>query len=287
MTPLRQRMIEDMQMRNFAPATQKAYLTAVKAFAAHFGNSPDQLGKEHVRQFLVHLVEKRRVAWSTYNIHLCSLRFLFHVTLGQDTLLAGIPCPKEPKRLPVVLTFEEITQFFDACENLKQSAMFLCAYGAGMRVSEVVHLKIADIDSGRMMIHIRQGKGWRDRYVPLSPRLLQLLREYWKEYRPKEWLFTGQPATNPLTSGTLIRHFRRVRQQARLGKQATMHTLRHSYATHLLEAGVDLRTIQVLLGHRQIKTTAIYTHVSRELLESTPSPLDLLADRQLQQWSES
>ena len=287
MTPLRRRMIEDMQLRNFAPGTQQAYLYAVKAFATHFGKSPDQLSRDHVRQFLVHLVEERRVAWSTYNIHLCGLRFLYHVTLGQDTLLTGIPCPKEPKRLPVVLTFDEVTQFFDACENLKQSAMFLCAYAAGMRVSEVVNLQIGDIDSGRMTIHIRQGKGWRDRYVPLSPRLLQVLREYWKDYRPQDWLFPGQPATQPLHTATVGRHFANVRRRAGLGKHATMHSLRHSYATHLLEAGVDLRTIQVLLGHRQIKTTARYTHVSRELLDATPSPLDLLADRQLRQRDES
>jgi integrase/recombinase XerD len=283
MTPLRQKMIEDMQLRNFSLHTQRAYVRAARQFAMYFGRSPEALDQNHVREYLIHLVQERGVAWGTYNIHLCALRFLFHVTLERDALLKGIPCPKEARRLPVVLTFEEVTQFFDACENLKQSALFLCAYAGGMRVSEVVHLRLEDIDSGRMMIHIRQGKGWRDRYVPLSPRLLAVLREYWKEYRPPEWLFPGQPADQPLTTGTVMRHFRRVRRLSALGKQATMHSLRHSYATHLLEAGVDLRTIQVLLGHRQIKTTAKYTHVSGKLLQSTPSPLDLLADRQLQQ----
>lgn len=279
MTPLRQRMIDDLKLRNYSPHTVTSYVQAVRRFAEFHGRSPDDLGAEHVRQYLLHLVNERRVSWGTYNIHLCALRFLYNVTLGRETLLKGIPCPKEQKRLPVVLTFEEATRFFNACRNFKHQTMFLCAYAGGLRVSEVVKLQVVDIDSGRDTIHVRQAKGGRDRYVPLSTRLLALLREYWKQYRPETWLFYGPSKSCPITANNVSRACRLVCQEAGLGKHVTMHTLRHSYATHLLEAGVDLRTIQVLLGHRQIKTTAKYTHVSRKLLESTPSPLDLLISR--------
>ncbi len=279
MTPLRRRMIDDLKLRNYSPYTIDGYVRAVRKFAEFHGRSPDELGNEHVRQFLLHLVNVRRVAWGTYNIHLCALRFLYNVTLGRETLLKGIPCPKEQKHLPVVLTFEEATQLFNACRNFKHQTMFLCAYAGGLRVSEVAHLKVADIDSGRNVLHIRQSKGWRDRYVPLSPRLLVVLREYWEQYRPQTWLFYGPDKCRHITSNNISRACAVTREQAGLGKHVTMHTLRHSYATHLLEAGVDLRTIQVLLGHKQIKTTAKYTHVSRKLLESTPSPLDLLINR--------
>ncbi len=276
MKPLRQRMIDDLKLRNYSPNTVDGYVRAVRKFAEFHGRSPEDLGPEHVRQFLLHLVEERRVAWGTYNLYLCGLRFFFNVTLGREESLNGIPCPKEQKRLPVVLTFEEVTQFFNACRNFKHQTMFLCAYAGGLRISEVAHLQIGDIDSGRNMIHIRQSKGWRDRYVPLSPRLLTLLREYWKQYRPESWLFYGSSRSRPISTESITRACIRTRERSGLGKQMTMHTLRHSYATHLLEAGVDLRTIQVLLGHRHISTTATYTHVSRKLLGSTPSPLDLL-----------
>lgn len=279
MTPLRQRMLDDMRLRNFSPCTQKAYLLAVQKFARHFGRSPEKINREEIRQYLIHLIHERKVAWSTYNITRCGLRFLYEVTLGQAGVLQGLPCPKEPKRLPVVLTFDEVARFLDACENPKYLTIFVCAYAGGLRVSEVVKLQVRDIDSQRMVLHIRQGKGWRDRYVPLSPRLLEALRAHWRRYKPADWLFAGQPKTQPITAGSVIRYCRQVSATAGLGKRVTMHSLRHSYATHLLEAGTDLRSIQLLLGHRNLKTTAIYTHVSSQRLAATPSPLDLLLDR--------
>lgn len=280
MTPLRRRMVEEMKLRNFAPGTQEAYVSAVSQFAAHFGKSPAELHKEQVREYLVHLIDERKVSWSTYNIALCALRFVYHETLGYEELLKGIRCPKEQKRLPVILSYEEVTQFFDAIPTVRLRAMFTAAYSAGLRVSEIVGLRNVDIDSDRMMIHVRQSKNWKDRYVPLSPRLLEILREYWKERRPDPWLFPGKPSHQPLHRHTVSRHCANIRRRAGLDKHVTVHSLRHSYATHLLEAGVDLRTIQVLLGHRNIKTTAKYTHVSQKLIESAPSPLDLLMDRQ-------
>lgn len=279
MTPLRKRMIEEMQLRNFSPNTQQAYLYAVTRFARHFGKSPAKLTDEEVRQYLLYLIQERKAAWSTYNIVRCALKFLYGVCLNKPKLVSSFPCPKEPKKLPIVLTQDEVAVFFDACDKRRNLTAFLCAYACGLRVSEVAHLRTEDIDSERMMIHLRQAKGWRDRYVPLSPNLLQSLRDYWTQYQPSEWLFPGMPKTGPVTIGTLERACRATAELAGFKKRVTMHTLRHSYATHLLEAGVDLRTIQVLLGHRSVRTTANYTHVSNERLTSTTSPLDTLLAR--------
>ena len=278
MTPLRKRMIEEMKIRNFATGTIDAYVSAVARFASYFGKSPEELGKEQVREYLVNLVEEKKVGWSTYNISLCALRFLYHETLGRDELLKGIRCPKEHKRLPVVLSQEEVQQFFAATPNIRLKAMFGMAYAAGLRVSEITNLRGVDIDSDRMMIHVRQSKNAKDRYVPLSPNLLQVLREYWKAYRPEPWLFPGKPKNRPLSRMTANRHCVNVRKRAGLSKPVTMHSLRHSYATHMLEAGADLRTLQTLLGHRNIKTTAKYTHVSQSLIRSAPSPFDLIVN---------
>lgn len=280
MTPLRQRMTDDMRLRNFSRWTQRAYLQAVSQFARHFGRSPEQIIREEIREYMLYLIRERKVAWSTYNIARCSLRFLYEQTLGQTNVLQGLPCPKEPKRLPVVLTLDEVAKFFEACPSPRYLTLFQCAYAGGLRVSEVANLRVNDIDSQRMVIHIQQGKGGRDRYVPLSPRLLETLREHWRRYKPAEWLFPGEPETQPITTGSVMRYCRHVSEEASLGKRVTMHSLRHSYATHLLEAGTDLRSIQVLLGHRNLKTTALYTHVSQQRLAATPSPLDLLHDRQ-------
>jgi integrase/recombinase XerD len=279
MTPLRQRMIDDMRLRNFSPHTARNYLKAVERLAKHFGMSPDKISQEQIRQYLLYLIHERKIAWSTYNVIRCALKFLYEVTLRRTEDFQAIPCPKGEKRLPVVLAFDEVSQFFDTCQSPKYLTMFLCGYAGGMRVSEVVNLRVKDIDTQRMVIHIRQSKGWRDRYVPLSPRLLETLQEYREKFQPTEWLFTGKLKDRPLASNSLIRHCQYVSEEAGLGKRVTMHALRHSYATHLLEAGIDLRSIQLLLGHRHIKTTTIYTHVSQERLASTPSPLDLLLDR--------
>lgn len=280
MTPLRQRMTDDMRLRNFSRWTQRAYLQSVSQFARHFGRSPEQISRDEIREYMLYLIHERKVAWSTYNIARCSLRFLYEQTLGQSGVLQGLPCPKEPKRLPVVLTLDEVAQFFEACPSPWYLTLFQCAYAGGLRVSEVANLRVKDIDSQRMVIHVQQGKGGRDRYVPLSPRLLETLREHWRRDKPTEWLFPGESDSQPITTGSVMRYCHHVSVLADLGKRVTMHSLRHSYATHLLEAGTDLRSIQLLLGHRNIKTTALYTHVSTQRLAATPSPLDLLHDRQ-------
>jgi site-specific recombinase XerD len=276
MTPLRQRMIDDMQLRNLSLLTQKAYVSAVSQFARHFAASPDRLGEAEVRQYMLELV-KRRVSWSRYNVILCALRFLYHVTLGRDGLLQRIPFPKDEKRLPVVLSREEVAQFLKAACHFKTRVMLTTAYATGLRISELVALRVEDIDSRRMLIRVRQGKGRKDRYVMLSPKLLELLRKYWKAARPRDWLFRTRSPGSPEHFAKLVQHMcRRTLRRSGLKKRVTMHTLRHTFATHLLEAGVDIRTIQVLLGHRSLKTTAQYTFVSMKRITTLQSPLDLL-----------
>jgi integrase/recombinase XerD len=274
MTPLRRRMIEDMKLKNFAPRTIETYAARVGTFARHFGRSPQELGRDDVRSYLLHLVQKKKASWSVYNQTLAALRFLYEVTLGRNDVLERIPCPKQPKRLPVVLSLDEVARFFAAVLGVKHRAILMTAYAAGLRLSEVIGLRVEDIDSKRMVIRVRQAKGRRDRYVMLSPRLLTLLREYWKVARPSVWLFPGDVPGHPITGGTVHKICIQAARAADLGKHVTVHTLRHSFATHLLEAGTDIRTIQVLLGHRKLETTAIYTHVSPAAVEATRSPLD-------------
>jgi integrase/recombinase XerD len=276
MTPLRRRMIQDMQLRNFAPGTLSVYVNCVARFARHFARSPELLGPDEVRTYLLHLIEQRRSSWSYYNQNLQALRFLYNVTLGRDWVLKHLVCPKRPKRLPVVLSGEELVRFFTAIDGLKHRALLMTAYAAGLRVSEVAALRVEDIDSQRMVIRVSQGKGSKDRYVMLSPRLLDLLRTYWKAARPRVWLFPGASADRPITTSAVRKACQRAREAAGLGKHVTVHTLRHSFATHLLEAGTDLRTIQVLLGHHSPRTTAVYTHVSPAAVRETISPLDRL-----------
>jgi integrase/recombinase XerD len=275
MTPLRRRMIEDMRLKNLAPRTIDAYASRVATFARHFGRSPQDLGRDEVRIYLLHLVQKK-VSWSVYNQTLAALRFLYEVTLGRKDVLERIPFPKQPKRLPVVLSLDEVARFFAAIIGIKHRAILMTAYAAGLRLSEVTGLRVEDIDSKRMVIRVRQAKGRRDRYVMLSPRLLALLREYWRVARPTDWLFPGNVPGHPITGKTVDKICVEAAHAAGLGKHVTVHTLRHSFATHLLEAGTDIRTIQVLLGHRKLETTAIYTHVSPAAVEATRSPLDHL-----------
>jgi site-specific recombinase XerD len=269
-------MIDDMKLRNLAPRTIEVYVARVASFARYFARSPEDLGRDEVRAYLLHLVHDKHVGWSTFNQTVAGLRFLFEVTLGREGVLVHIACPKQPKKLPVVLSLEEVARFFAAVVGIKHRAILMTAYAAGLRISEVVALRVEDIDSQRMVLRIRQAKGRRDRYVMLSPRLLALLREYWKAARPTEWLFPGDVPGRPLTAGTVHRVCVQAARDAGLGKHVTVHTLRHSFATHLLEAGTDIRTIQVLLGHRNLKTTAVYTHVSPLAVETTRSPLDRL-----------
>jgi integrase/recombinase XerD len=276
MTPLRRRMIEDMKLKNLSPRTIEIYTGRVAVFARHFGRSPDGLGREEVRSFLLHLVQEKHVSWGVYNQTVAALRFLYEVTLDRQGIMVRVSCPKQPKRLPTVLSLEETARFFAAVLSIKHRAILMTAYAAGLRIAEVVALRVDDIDSQRMVLRVRQGKGRRDRNVMLSPRLLALLREYWRVARPTEWLFPGGVPGRPITVGSVHRICVQAAHAAGLGKHVTIHTLRHSFATHLLEAGTDIRTIQVLLGHRNLRTTAIYTHVSPTAVEATRSPLDRL-----------
>jgi integrase/recombinase XerD len=275
MTPLRQRMIEDMRLRNFSPHTQDAYVRAVAHFTRHFMLPPETLTADHVREYLLHLVQKRRVAWSTYNQIRCGLQFFFRVTLGRDDTFGGVPCARERKRIPIVLSAEELQRFFAVIRNAKHKAMFMTAYAAGLRVSELVSLRVEDIDSARMVIRVQHGKGQKERYAKLSTHLVSVLRDYYRAYKPNGLLFPSRSG-KPMTRVTVNQIARYLCRRSGLTKRVTPHTFRHSYATHMLDAGADLRTIQVLLGHQNIKTTAIYMHVSQAKIAAAPSPLDLL-----------
>jgi integrase/recombinase XerD len=274
MTPLRSRMIEDMKLKNLSTRTINAYVSRVSNFARHFGRSPEHLGRNDVRSYLLHLIQEKKVSWSVYSQTLAALRFLYQVTLGRRNVLERIPFPKQPKRLPIVLSLDEVARFFAAIVGIKHRAILMTAYAAGLRLSEVTGLRVDDIDGKRMVIRVRQAKGRKDRYVMLSPRLLTLLRDYWKAARPADWLFPGDVPGQPISGKAVYMVCVQAARTAGLAKHVTVHTLRHSFATHLLEAGTDLRTIQVLLGHRKLETTAIYTHVSPAAVQATRSPLD-------------
>ena len=275
MNPLRRRMIEDMTVRNLSPATQRCYAHAVAKFAQHFKRAPDRLGLAEVREYQVHLASTG-TAWAGFNVAVSALRFFYRVTLGRTAMVERIPYARKRRQLPVVLSADEVARFLAAVPNRKQRTALMTVYAAGLRVSEVVRLMIADIDSGRMLIRVEQGKGGRDRYVMLSPQLLVVLRAYWREVRPAHWLFPGQDESRPLDASVLQSACRNARAAAKLGKPVTVHTLRHSFATHLLEAGTDIRTIQVLLGHRDLSTTARYTQVAATTIGNTTSPFDRL-----------
>jgi site-specific recombinase XerD len=268
-------MIEDMTVRNLAPATQRSYTHAVTKFSRHFGRSPDRLGLEEVRAFQVHLVACG-ISWPALNQTVCALRFFYGVTLGEAELPERIPHAREPQKLPVVLSADEVVRFLEAVPGLKSRAALTAAYAAGLRASEAVRLKLADIDSGRMMIRVEQGKGGKDRYAMLSAQLLTILRAYWRLARPHHWLFPGRDDSRPIDPQVLHAACRSACRAAGLTKRVTVHTLRHSFATHLLEAGTDIRIIQVLLGHANLSSTARYTRVSNGLIRRTESPLDRL-----------
>jgi site-specific recombinase XerD len=273
MTPLRRRMIEDMRLRNLAPRTIDTYVDCVAAFARYFGTAPEHLGPEHIRAYLLHLVEKK-ASWSRFNQARSALRFLYHNTLKRPWVDDGVACVKTPRKLPVVLSLEEVAQFFAAVSKLRHRAILMTAYAAGLRLSKVVGLRVADIDSRRMVIRVRQGKGRKDREVMLSPRLLAVLRRYWLAERPSGYLFPGRHPDRPISPSSVQKICGAALRASGLKKRISPHSLRHSFATHLLEAGTDLRTIQVVLGHSQLSTTARYTHVSTARLQATPSPLD-------------
>ena len=275
-SPLRRRMIEDMTVRKFAARTQEGYIRAVKNFSVFLGASPDTASAEDLRRYRLHLVASG-TGVPTINHSLTALRFLFLVTLRKPAIVLDMPFVREPRRLPIVLSPEEVARLLDAAPGLKYKAALSVAYGAGLRASEVISLKVSDIDSARMVIRVEQGKGRKDRYVMLSEHLLELLRAWWKAARPQGWLFPGRDPVQPLTTRQLNRACHAAAQMAEIDKTVSLHTLRHSFATHLLEQKTDIRVIQVLLGHKKLDTTALYTRVAIKALGDVTSAEHLVA----------
>ena len=280
-SPLRRRMIEDMRMRQLNGKTQVAYVRAVRRFAGFLGRSPDMATAEDLRRFQLHMAEQGTSSMSI-NATITGLRFFFEVTLGRGELMTMMSAVREPHKLPVVLSREEVARLLAAVRNPKHRAALSVAYGAGLRASEVAALKVGDVDGQRMMLRVEQGKGRKDRYALLSPVLLEALRTWWRVARqqgrmlPGGWLFPGMDPTDPITTRQLNRAVHLATTTARIDKRVSLHTLRHSFATHLLEQKVDIRVIQVLLGHKKIETTVLYTQVATEILREVVSPLETL-----------
>ena len=277
-SPLRRRMIEDMTVRNLSPATQRSYLHAVAKFSRYFSRSPDRLDIEDVRAFQVFLVSQK-ISWPALNQTVCALRFFYGVTLNRPEIPERIAYAREPRKLPVILSADEVVRFLEAVPSLKTRTALTTAYAAGLRASEAVSLKVADIDSSRMLIQVRHGKGAKDRTVMLSPQLLAILRTYWRLARPREWLFPGRDESKPIDVQVLHAACRSATKAAGLAKRVTVHTLRHSFATHLLESGVDIRIIQVLLGHNSLSTTAHYRRGHLSNARHQPRGRQSLGDR--------
>jgi site-specific recombinase XerD len=269
-------MLEDLQIRNYAPTTVAAYIRGVAEFAKHFGKSPELLGSEQIREYQLYMVKEKGVSLSSYIQAVCALRFLYSNTLHLAVSVDRIPLPRYEKKLPVILSPAEVKLLLEAPKNLAYRAMLTTMYAAGPRVSEVARLKVADIDSSRNVIWIRGGKGRKDRQTLLPPRLLELLRVYYRWKRPKEWLFPGEKPGQPITSKSIFLACKKAAEDAGISKSIHPHSLRHAFATHLLDAGVNLRCIQILLGHAKLETTARYLHVSDTAVRSTTSPLELL-----------
>lgn len=277
MTPLRQRMLEDMQIRNLAASTQRAYVEHVSRFARHFGRSPARLGPQEIRAYQVYLTNEKQLAPASMVITVAALRFLYTVTLQKTwSVEAVIPAPKTPLTLPVVLSPAEVVQFLDCVAAPKHRTILTTCYAAGLRISEAVRLTLPAIDSQRMVLRIEQGKGQKDRYVMLSPTLLTILREWWRVSRSRPWLFPGDRPGEPITTRAVNRACRKAHRRCRIPKPITPHSLRHAFAVHLLEAGTDVRTIQLLLGHRSLATTAGYLAIATTRVCASASPLDLL-----------
>ncbi len=277
MTSLRKRMTEDMQVRNLALNTQTAYVQQVSLFARHFEKSPELLGPDDIRAYQVYLTNDRKLAPGSILIAVAALRFLYKVSLKKDwTFEDVIPAPKKPEKLPLILSPEEVLHFLGCVGSSKHRAILSSCYGAGLRISESIRLRAADIDSQRMVIRVDQGKGRKDRYVMLSARLLETLRSYWRAVRPKDWLFEGDIPGRPIDRSSVELACKKAHRLSRITKPVTPHSLRHAFAVHLLEAGTDIRTIQLLLGHRSLSTTARYLRLSASKVCSTSSPLDLL-----------
>ena len=275
MRHLRRRMTEDMKVRGYAPKTIAAYIRCVAQYAQHFRRSPALLGAEEIRAFQVFLVVHEKVSYGKHAMFVAALRFFYNVTLDKPVLVQKIPHPKVERKLPVVPGRDEVLRFLAAIPNIKHRAILTTCYAAGLRVSEAVSLKVHDINGARKIIHVHHGKGRKDRIVPLSDTLQAVLREYWRAVRPKTWLFPGRDLDRHLSARTIQHVCQRARQRAGLHPKLTVHSLRHAFATHLLDAGTGVRTIQVLLGHRSLATTQTYTRVSMREILGTSSPLDL------------
>ena len=277
MASLRRRMQIDLRLRNYSRATERVYLHHIDRFVNHFDRSPLQLGPDHVRSYLLHLSSEGAYSWSWWRQAVSALRFLYGTTLRKRDVLPRIPYPRREVRLPVVLTTSEVERLLKAVDSVKHRVILMTIYSAGLRLSEALHLSPEDIDSAGMLVHVRHGKGRRHRIVPLSPSLLHALRQYRRMHNPRHWLFPGQDPRYPICTRTVQRVTNAAGVRARLNKRATPRSLRHSFATHHLEAGTDIRIIQELLGHAHLTTTLVYTHVSRRHLETVSSPLDRLS----------
>lgn len=279
MSPLRARMIEDMRIRGMGEASQKAHIRALKDFATFLERSPDTATPDDLRAYQLHMADTN-VTPSTFNARITALRFFFSMTCGREEMKRYMQFRTEPRKLPIVLSVEEVSAVLASAPGpgMKYRAALSIGYGAGLRASEVTNLKVRDIDSDRMLIHVERGKGGKDRDVMLSPSLLVLLRAYWREAHPQGWLFPGQSRVEPMSPRSLNRAFNSAKSMAGIKKPATLHALRHSFATHLLEADTDVRVIQVLLGHAKLSTTARYTHVATKTLRHVASPFEHIRD---------
>ena len=267
-------MDRELRIRGYAENTRKAYLGHVRAFVGHFMRPPDQLTINDVNNYQLHLTKECKVSWSTFNVHVCALRFFYDDVMHAGWDIRHIPYQKTRRKLPQVLSGDEVRALFLAVPNLKHRTILMTIYAGGLRVSESTHLRVADIDGKRGTIRVEQGKGFKDRYVMLSARLLVMLRRYWTQYRPAAWLFPGADPHRPLNRASVEHVFAKASKAAGITKHVSVHSLRHSFATHLLERGVNIRVIQRLLGHRSLRSTEIYTHVAGSYLQDTKSPLD-------------
>jgi site-specific recombinase XerD len=271
---LKQRMRDDLELRGFSPHTQKEYLMRVTHFARHFGKLPDKLGEKEVKEYFLHLTREKHASYGVLNVTYCALKFIYTVTLGRPWEMEKIPRVKRPVKMPVILDKGEVHRLIVLTENLKHKTILMIAYSSGLRISEVAHLKVSDIDTARMAVLVRQGKGRKDRYTILSKKALGTLTQYLETYKPTSWLFPGATPGTPITESSIASVMRAAKKRAVIMKRATIHTLRHSFATHLLEGGTDIRAVQSLLGHRSLRTTIIYLHVSPQRLSHITSPLD-------------
>ncbi len=276
MTTLRMRMDNDLLVRGMAERTRESYLAAVTRLARHYHRAPDELSPQEVQAYLVHMLREEHLAWSTCSIAVHAFRFLYHTTLGRPAPAFTIPGPKHRKTLPEILSPAEVRRVLESTANRKQRAVLATTYGAGLRVSEVVRLQLRHIDAARMSLRVEQGKGAKDRDTLLSPRLLEELRAYWRQYRPAVWLFPARDGKRPMDTSTAQKFYYAAKRQAGITKRGGIHALRHAFATHLLEAGTDLHTIQRLLGHGDLRTTMRYFHLAQRTVLKTLSPLEWL-----------